>query len=208
MAQWWEALSVFQQVMFTVASAATIVMIIFLILMMFGASEFGGDVDDPSDVDLNADGINDEPLSAFSGFRVLTLRGALAFLAIGGWTAYGFYTVVGPWLSILFGIVAGAVAAFLLALAFRATLKLENEGNLDYHNAIGKIGTVYIKVPKSRKGSGKVTLTMQERFIEADAVTEDLLDLTTGTAVDILDVVNETTLIVTKKASPEPESKI
>jgi len=95
MAQWWEALSVFQQVMFTVASAATIVMIIFLILMMFGASEFGGDVDDPSDVDLNADGINDEPLSAFSGFRVLTLRGALAFLAIGGWTAYGFYTVVG-----------------------------------------------------------------------------------------------------------------
>ncbi|MFH0993664.1 MAG: hypothetical protein V1761_04870, partial [bacterium] len=166
------------------------------------------DVDDPSDVDVNTDGINDEPLTAFSGFRVLTLRGALAFLAVGGWTAYGFYTVVGAWLSVLFGIVAGAVAAYLLALAFRATMKLENEGNLDYHNAVGKIGTIYIKVPKSRIGSGKVTLTIQERFIEADAVTEDLQDLTTGTAVDIIGVVNETTLVVTKKASPDSETKI
>jgi len=200
--QWWEALTQFQQVMFVLATAATVVMIIFLVLMLFGgdgAEGFDADVDPSVDIDVNDfDTLNDEPLSSFSGLRILSVRGVLAFISVGAWTAYGFAGVVHPLLSSLFGVIAGSIAAYLLALAFRASMKLESEGNLSYKNAVGKNGTVYIRVPASRKATGKVTITFQERFVEIDALTDDVTDLTTGMGVTVVGMENETTVIVTK----------
>jgi len=199
MEQWWITLTVFQQVMFVLATAATFVMLVFLVLMIFGADDansFDGDVDagDAGDADL----INDTPLSGFSGLRILTLRGALAFLSVAAWSAYGFSGFLSPWLSALIGVVLGVLAAYLMALAFRASMRLESEGNLNLKNAVGKIGTVYIKVPKSRSGIGKVNVTVQERYSELDAVTAGNEDLTTGTIVEITGLENETTVMVQK----------
>jgi len=207
MSQWWEALSVFQQSMFVVASIATIIMIIFLILMLFGieggeASAYGGDVDVSDgdiDGDIDVDEINDEPFYAFSGLKIITIRGVLAFLAIGGWTAFSLGDVIHPLLAALCGILAGSLAAYLLAIGLRAAMKLESEGNVDLKNAVGKIATVYIRIPKDHAGQGKVTVTAQERFIEADAVTDDHEDLITGTSVEIIGVEDETILVVRKK---------
>ena len=207
MSQWWEALSVFQQSMFVLAAIATIIMIIFLVLMLFGieggeASAYAGDAD-VDDVDLDGepdvDDVNDEPLSSFSGLKIVTVRGVLAFLAIGGWTAFSLGDVIHPLLAALCGILAGSIAAFLLAYAIRAAYKLENEGNLDYQNAVGMTGTVYIRVPKARSGAGKVSVIVQERLSEADAVTDDTADLMPGDVVEVLAVEGETTLVVKRK---------
>ena len=62
---WWEALSTFQQIMFAIAVPATLILIIFLILMIIGidgTDAFGGDVD----VDVSGvDSINDEPITIY-----------------------------------------------------------------------------------------------------------------------------------------------
>ena len=191
--QWWDSLQPFQQVMFVLATAATVVMLVFLVLMLIGADN--SDSFD-TDVDSDFDSFNDEPLSSFGGLRILTVRGVLAFLSVGAWTAYGFGSLIHPLLASLFGVIAGAVASYLMALAFRASMKLESEGNLEYKNAIGKKGNVYIRVPANRQGSGKVTLTFQERFVEIDAVTDEPIDLITGTIVEIIGMENETTVVV------------
>lgn len=196
--QWWEGLSAFQQVMFVLATSATVVMIIFLILMIFGSGG-GESFDSDVDVDSDVDSFNDEPLTSFSGLRILTVRGVLAFLSVGAWTIYGFSGVVHPLLASLFGIIAGAVASFLMAVAFRASMKLESEGNLEYKNAIGKTGNVYIRIPAKRQGTGKVTLTFQERFVEVDAITDEETDLLTGTIVEVIGMENETTILVKKE---------
>lgn len=196
--QWWESLTAFQQVMFVLAISATVVMFIFLILMIFGSDgsdSFDGDVDLDSDVDS----INDEPLTNFSGLRILSVRGVLAFISVGAWTTYGFAGIVHPLLSSLFGVIAGAVASYLMALAFRASMKLESEGNLEYKNAIGKKGNVYIRIPAKRQGTGKVTLTFQERFVEVDAITDEDTDLVTGTIIEVIAMENETTVLVKKE---------
>ena len=196
--QWWESLTAFQQVMFVLAISATVVMFIFLILMIFGSDgsdSFDGDVDLDSDVDS----INDEPLTNFSGLRILSVRGVLAFLSVGAWTTYGFAGIVHPLLSSLFGVIAGAVASYLMALAFRASMKLESEGNLEYKNAIGKKGNVYIRIPAKRQGTGKVTLTFQERFVEVDAITDEDTDLVTGTIIEVIAMENGTTVLVKKE---------
>ena len=195
---WWEGLSNFQQVIFVVASSATLLLFIFLILMLFGISEDssfdGGDFDD-----FDLDPYNDEPFGAFTGLRVLTLRGALTFLSIGGWTAFLLDPAIGFWPTLAIGFVVGLLAAVLLALAFKWSLRLESSGNIDYKNAIGKTANVYLRVPKQKSGTGKITLILQERLVEVSAVTNEEEDLLVNTIVEIIGLEDETTLIVKRK---------
>jgi len=193
---WWEQLSSFQQGMFMIAVSASFVMVIFLVLMLIGieGADFDG-VDDVSDVDI----INDEPLSGIGGLKILTIRGILAFISMGAWTAYLLVNWMHPLWASAIGIVVGSISAYLLALAFRATYKLESSGNLDYANAIGQLGTVYIRVPKSKSGKGKITLTIQERYIEVDAMTEWDQDLMPKTVVEVVGIEDTTTLIIKPK---------
>ncbi len=194
---WWESMTLLQQILFVLASSATAIMIIFLIMMLLGfeTDEFdGGDVPD-----LTGDSINDDPLTGIAGLKVLTLRGILVLVSIGGWTAYLLVETLLPWLAILIGVIVGVVAAYLQALAFRATLRLESEGNLDYKNAIGLHGTVYMRVPKSKTGKGKVTVNIQDRLIEIDAITEEESDILPKTSVIVSGLEDPTTIIVKTK---------
>ncbi len=195
---WWESLSVFQQVMFIIAVSASGVMVIFLILMLFGidGAEYDG-VDIPDmDIDLS----NDEPLSSIAGLRILSVRGVLVFLSIGAWVAYLLAPVVGPIFGTVFGVILGVAAAYLQALAFKTAMKLESEGNLDYHHAIGKMATVYMRIPKSKSGKGKVTIIIQERLAEIDAMTDEKEDLLPKSTVEVIGMEDQNTLIVRSKS--------
>src|SRR5690554_843387 len=195
---WWESLSAFQQVVFVIASSATLLLLIFLILMVFGISEDssfdGGDFDD-----FDLDPYNDEPFGAFSGLRILTLRGVLTFLSIGGWTAFLLDETLGFWPALIIGFLVGSAASVLLALAFRWSLRLESSGNIDYKNALGKTANVYLRVPKQKSGTGKVTLVLQERLVEVSAVTDEKEDLLVNSIVEIIGLEDESTLIVKRK---------
>jgi hypothetical protein len=196
MAVWWSNLIALQQIAFIIAMTATIIMFIFLLLMIFGMDDqtFDGGF---QDADLNF--LSDEPLSAISGLKIFTIRGALVFLSIGGWIVYIFSPVLNVFVVIILGIFVGLIASFLQALAFRAAMKLESSGNLDYTRAIGKVATVYIRIPKERSGKGKVILNLGDRFIEVDAITDEEIDLLTKTMVNIIGLENKTTLVVNTK---------
>lgn len=203
MTLWWESYTSFQQAMFIIAATATLILFIFLILMMFGVhgDDFDGTFDGGFDHDFNdsqGDLFNDEPLSAFAGLKLFTMRGILTFFSVGGWVVFLCNQSLGIFLSIIIGIVSGLIAAVLLAYTFRQVMKLEMEGNLKYENAIGKLGEVYIRVPKNRSGKGKINMLLQERFVEMDAITSEEEDLKTGTRIIVTGVENESTVIVKK----------
>lgn len=193
---WWNDLSNFQQVIFIIATSATIILFIFLILLLLGLGDesFDGnaDFDDFDDFDI----YNDEPIGAFSGMRILTLRGVLSFLSVGGWVAFILEPSVGILWALLVGVAAGTVTAVLLAMAFHWSLRLESSGNIDYKNAIGKTATVYLRVPKSKNGFGKVNLLLQDRLVEVNAVTSSKEDLLVNSLVVVTGLENENTLIV------------
>jgi uncharacterized membrane protein YedE/YeeE len=123
----------------------------------------------------------------------------LAFLGVGGWVVYILAPLLHIILVLLLGIVAGLLASFLQAIAFKAALKLESSGNLDYKRTIGKIASVYIRIPKERRGKGKVTLALEDRFIEIDAITDEPTDLLSKTSVEIIGLENNTTVVVKEK---------
>jgi uncharacterized membrane protein YedE/YeeE len=211
---WWESLNNLQQTSFIIATIATVLMIIFIIMMLIGmdgAESFDGDVD--FDVDLGGDvdfdtdiGFDDasgaidvynsESIISISGLRVLTIRGALAFFSIGGWVVYILADNVQAWLAILLGFIAGSIAAILLAIAMKAVMRLESSGNLDYRTAVGKSAVVYIRVPKINSGKGKVIFDHQGKMLEVDAISKGEEDILSKTEVKIIGLENETTLVV------------
>ena len=211
---WWDNLSNLQQTSFIIAISATIIMVIFIILMLIGmdgAESFDGDVDIDidfdGDVDVDFDDVdgagdvdayNHDSIISISGLRILTIRGILAFFSIGGWTVYLLADNVNAWLAIVIGAIAGAIASVLLAIAMKAVMKLESSGNLDYKGAVGKIAVVYIRIPKNGIGKGKVIFNHQGKMLEVDAITKGKEDIIAKNEVKIIALENETTLVVEK----------
>jgi hypothetical protein len=198
---WWDNYTDLQQVLFIVAVAATLVMILMIVLMLIGFdnSDFDGIDDIDIDADFDLDSINDEPLSDIAGLKIFTIRGTLAFISIGSWVTVLFIDVFSQvWLAILVGVVAGFIAAFLLAYALRQAMKLESSGNIVYKNAVGKNATVYLRVPKDKSGKGKVNLLLGGRYVELDAMTEDKEDLKVKQDVLVVGIYDQTILMVKK----------
>lgn len=193
---WWADLMSLQQIAFIIAVTATIIMLVFLVLMILGMddSTFDGGV---QDADLSY--LSDEPISAIAGLKIFTIRGALAFFSIGGWVVYMISPSLHVLLVLLIGIVSGLIASVLQALAFKAAMNLESSGNFDYNRTIGKVATVYIRIPKKRQGKGKVTLTLEDRFVEIDAITDGTKDLLSKAMVEIIGLENNTTVVVKEK---------
>ena len=211
---WWESLTNLQQVSFIIATTATAIMIIFIILMLIGmdgAESFDGDVDLDVDVDMDIDAdididevdgsidiYNNDSILSISGLRIVTIRGALAFFSTGGWPLDLFAESMPVWLAVILSILTGAVASILLAYAMRAAMKLESSGNLHYQTAVGKTAVVYIRIPKELTGKGKVLFNHQGKMVEVDAVTKGKEDIISKREVKIVGLQDETTLVVKK----------
>ena len=182
MIQWWNSLDTFARVYAFIAIASTLVLIVQTILLMIGLND--GD----DGLDLTDNGLADTPGDGGSdGLALFSIRGIMALLTVGGWSGLALYASgVNRPITILISAVCGVAALFGIAYLMRATMKLQSNGNISLSHAIGKTGRVYIPIPASTQGSGKITLTLQERFLEADAVTTADRKLVTGEAVRVV----------------------
>lgn len=184
---WWEDLSTLARVMTFFAIPATVIMVLQLILMIIG---IGMDSDTDSDADSYSD--------LGSGIvKIFTIRGIVAFFALGGWAGlaaislgvHGFWAI---WIAIFVGVCALLLASIVIRLARR----MQSSGNLDIANALGNPADVYIRIPASRSGRGKVTTVFQERFVELDAVTDSDVELLPNTKAQVVDLEGDDCVVV------------
>jgi len=107
-----------------------------------------------------------------AAFKLLSLQGLSAFFALFGLTGLALHDQTGlsglP--SIAGAFFAGWLTTWIIARIFRAAHKLESSGTLDLDNASGAEATVYLRVAPHKPG--KITVTVQGRQIEADAISE------------------------------------
>lgn len=207
---WWEALTGLQQVFAIAAIPATVILILQTVLSLFGlghgtdgdASDMDTDVDADVDADVDTDVDTDtgaDDLSDVDGLRLLTVRGIIAFFAVGGWLGVVLVDVgVNTALSIVGAVLGGCLAAFLIALFFKLIYKLQSNGNIDVKNAIGKKATVYLTIPASGTSTGKITMELQDRYVELEAKTKQDSPIKTGSTVKIIDVIDGGTVLVEK----------
>jgi hypothetical protein len=168
------------------------VLIVQLIMMVVGAGmddfDLGGDDFDAGGLD--GDVPSDDPGSMVDHgssfmFGVLSFRAlvaALGFFGLGGLAALE--AGLSNYFTFVVACVLGAGAMFLVAWLMQMLFRLRSEGNVHIARAVGETGRVYLTIPASNSGAGKVTVTVQERTMELPAVTAGE-SLPTGATVTV-----------------------
>lgn len=195
---WWSTLSLLQKIFFCVACASTLLLLIQIIMMIIG---FGSDgdvdgIDEIGDVDGFEDAADGLSLDSDIGLSLFTVKTLSSFFAIGGWVGFA-VSDLGNFPAILISLLSGTAALVGMAFIMKRLTSLQSEGNINYSNAIGKIANVYLTIPANNSGNGKINLTLQERFIEANAITNDEENIKTGSMVKIVSIIDDT-FVVTK----------
>lgn len=139
------------------------------------------------------------------GLDLLSVRALSAGLAaFGAGGMLGMLTPLGAVAGLAIGSVLGAAAALAVAWVMRSMLRFEGDGTLVLENAIGATGRVYLGIPASRRGAGKVHVIVQGRTVELQAVTAHEAPLPTGASVIVIDVVGNDVLEVAPEAAILP----
>lgn len=132
------------------------------------------------------------------GFKALSFQSITAFLLMFGLVGYALQRSehAGALLSLGGATAAGLLAGWVIALLFRAMSRLQSQGNYDPRQAIGQRGSVYLNIPAG--GTGKVSVTINNRLSVLDAVAQDKSEIKTGEAIQIVDVVGQNILMVSR----------
>lgn len=178
-----------------------------LLIIMFLITLFGldGGPDSPDDglpkggaIDM-LDDVAEPHADSTLFFHVLSIRSiiaAIAFFGLGG--LLGEAAEVGPYLGYLSAMTAAMVAMFVVAWMMQMLYALRHDGSFRIGAVLGSPATVYLTIPGSREGAGKVTVAAQNRSVELTAVTDEST-IATGDRVVVVEILNENTVAVARQ---------
>ncbi len=196
---WFSALAPIEQVFLGSAIIGGIVLAVYFLLQFLGA-DTDVDTDADSGFDATFDTDLDPDLSsnadADADFRALSLQGLSAFATMFGLVGFAVEraTPLPTLVAIAAGCAAGAMTMWTISKVFRVMLGLQSSGNIDVHAALGQEAEVYLAIP--RGGTGKVQLTVADRFRVFDAMSESSKTLPTGSRVFVTNVAEHDVLVV------------
>jgi hypothetical protein len=194
--EWFSALDGFSQFIWIIALIGSLILVFVIITTFMGMD--GGDDFDGVDSEMDAD--------AGIGFQFITFKNLVGFFTIFGWIGIacinaGFSKPV----SVIVALGCGLLMMSVMAAMFYGMKKLSDSGTLDYKNAINAIGEVYLTIGASRSRMGKVSVKIQGTLRELEALSDSLLELKSGTIIQVVDVTSNGILIVEQtKKSIEP----
>ena len=212
---WWNSLELVTQIFYCIAIPSTLVLVIQTILMFIGLDDsaeadldFNSDVDVPEvDVDIPDDGVFGEDSlgdisdsSGIDSLHILTVRGIIAFLVVFGWVGVAMQSAeIRLFITLPVAIVCAFIVMIAIAYLFKAVMKLKSNGVADNRNAVGAAGKVYLTIPPSRTGEGKVNVMLQGAYVERNAVTDETDPIPTGCEIIVVGLSGQTNLLVKRK---------
>jgi hypothetical protein len=158
-----------------------------------GMIGFGHDADTDTDTDTDHDSGDGHGNGLFGMLSVRTLTAAVLFFGLGGLTARYYGAEDLPAFGAACG--GGLLAFYLVAVAMRSLKGLKADGTARIDRAVGRTGTVYLRVPGAKAGAGKVHLMLQNRTVEYQAITAGD-ELPTGKPIKVVAVINSDTVEV------------
>lgn len=185
MSEWWDSLSFELHIFYTIAILATGVMVLRLLMTLIGFDSDSIDFD-LGDVDHG------------TGIGLFSIQTLSAFFVGFGW---GGVIAIKEGLSVptATGVALAVGGATMAGMYFMITfmLRLQSKGNMDYQNAVGVEGVVYVTLPGSgTSGGGQVELKFQDRLITANAISLAEGPLKPGTRVVVVAAAANNTLTV------------
>lgn len=189
----WGRLNWTYQIYLVVALVATLVLLIQMLLTMVGL----GDLDalDAADAADSAEGVG----GGFLGVRTIT-----GFFGGFGWSGIVAMEsgLSGPQ-SFLVSIPIGLLFLFTTYGILFLLKSLQTQGTLDYENAVGEVGEVYLPIPPNRSDTGKIRVTVQGRLRTVNAYNTSDQRLETHSRARVIDKIDDTTLLVEPLSSDQ-----
>ena len=142
----------------------------------------------------------------FGVISVKTLTAAAAFFGLAGCAASA--AQMAPSAQVVLASLAGLGAMYVVHWLMKAMLRFSEDGTARLDRSIGKVGTVYLKVPALRQGAGKVHFKLQNRLVEYPAITGHDEPLLSGNKVRIIGVVGGSTVEVEPALEPKPAAEV
>lgn len=174
---WLQSLSVTEHIFFWIAVVASVLLVVQIIMLLVSFAGMDSDISDTFEGDIDGDG----------GLSIFSVKAITAFFSVGGWCGFATATYVdNVWLPVIVSVLTGAVALVGVAFAMKGIMKLQCSGNVVKEKIVGSSATVYISIPPARTGRGKITLTVQGKYSELDAVTDDGERIASDEAVEIV----------------------
>ena len=184
MNEWWQSLSDPSRIFWGIAIGSSILQV-----LMFAMSLFTG-----SDFDHAPDG---QVSDSIDGVKLVSVRAIVAFLVGFGWTGGLMLERGAPLLTTTAAALAvGVVFMLAIFVIMRMLMSLRSDGTLNYKNAIGLTGQVYVTIPAARSGHGQIEILLQGRLTTAQAVTTSATALSPNTSITVTAVENGNLLVV------------
>lgn len=192
---WWTELAIAHKVFYAIAIATSAVLVLQLILSFFG-------LDGDADADFDAGDAGHG-----GGVGILSVRTVTAFFTGFGWGGVAALEAgIALIPSVLLAVAAGGVLMGAVFALMRGLYAMRYSGTLDYRNAIGVAGSVYLPVPAAMAGPGQIEVRVQGRLCVVQAFTRAPAKIPNRARVRVVDVLDQQTLLVEplEPATPAP----
>ena len=176
------------QIFWGCAVVASLIFIVQMVLTLIGM--------DSSDMDVDFDGANTMDLGG--GMNLFTIKNLIGFLVGFGWTGVCFYnSISSPILLILVAFIVGCLFIGIFVVIYKQTKKLEHNGAFKIDEVKDTIVSVYLRIPATGSGKGKVQVSQNGSVHELDALT-DGDEIPSGAKVKIVEIIDNETVKVEK----------
>ena len=186
MTDWFSNLELFPKIYWGIALLGSLIFIITLILTFAS-----GDSGDLGDVDSDIEG------DTGIGFQFITFKNLVGFFTLFGWSGIACIDAgLSNPITILISVICGLIMMSIMAAMFYYMAKLNDSGTLDFKNAVGAVGEVYLTIGANRSSIGKVHVKIQGALRELEALTDSNTNLNSTSVIKVKDVTKNGILIV------------
>lgn len=162
---WWDGLTPILKVFYAIGIFSTAILGVQTVLALFGIGDHGEMPDLDVDVDSDLPDFDGDHGDGDGGLSMLSIRTITAFLVGFGWIgAACLSSGMGIILTLIIGGGVGLILMFMVFSIMRFFYNMQEEGTLDYHNAVGQIATVYLPIPANGTAPGQVEVMIQGRL--------------------------------------------
>lgn len=129
-------------------------------------------------------------------FELFTLRNLINFLLGFSWAGISFYNSIKN-KTILIGIsvIIGFLFIIIFFIIIKQILKLSENNSFKIENTINKTAEVYLTIPETKSGKGKIQISVNGSFHELDAITNSSEKLNSGIPVKVVAIENNLVIV-------------
>ena len=195
MIEYWTHLTPTMKTFVGLGAISSVVLTLQMVLAMFG-----GDMDG-LDADMEVSDVGEGGASG-----ILSIRTIGAFFTGFGWSGAAMLQAGhGTGAATFVGLIVGSIFMALIFYLMAYLHSLRQEGTIDYANAVGKIGSVYLPVPPHRKGIGQIEVLVQGRLKIVQAISDSDKKIGNRVAVRVTELVDEQTILVEPLENESPK---